>query len=132
MSGKLKLKLKLKAQGHPKYPFQRVEQKQIRRMQVDKRSLAERQQMERQAEAKISIGTFNLLPPKPDTKVSSFTLAFGEAVSKPVLYGKLREVFGDYWDGEPTRSVYVHLAKPISLKVLREKLKENFGEASNV
>lgn len=110
---------------HPKYPFQRVEQ---RHNNVDTKGLSEQKQMENQT-LKMSIGTFNILPPKPDTEISSFTIAFNKPIPKYELYLKLHQTFDGEWNGEPTRSVYVHLSKPIPLQELRKRLKENFADA---
>ena len=110
---------------HPKYPFQRAEQ---RHNNIDTAGLKEQKAMEAQT-TRISIGTFNVLPPRPDTEISSFTLALSKPITKYELYLKLHRTFDDEWNGEPTRSVYVHLSKSIPLQELRRRLKENFADA---
>jgi hypothetical protein len=116
---------------HPKYPFQRVEQ---RHNNIDTKGLSERKIMEAQA-TRISIGTFNFLPPKPDTEISNFTLALNKSIQKNELYLKLHQTFDGEWKGKPThsmeltRSTYIHLSKPIQLQELRRRLKDNFADA---
>ena len=110
---------------HPKYQWQRIEEKHN---QIDVKGLSEQQQMEKQA-TKISIGTFTIFPPKPDTEVSNFTLALNKSIPKYELYIKLHEIFGEEWNTELIRSMYIHLSKPLPLQELRRRLKENFADA---
>lgn len=105
------------------HPHDRVE---LRHNRFDSRGLKEQAQMERLSRSKISIGTFTILPPKPHTEIKSFTLALSQPVPKHELYAKIHETFNGHWDGEPTKSVIVHLSKPIELQELRRKLKEKF------
>lgn len=85
--------------------------------------------MEQQA-AKFTIGTFNFLPPKPDTQIQSFTLALSKPMLKHELYSLLHQTFNGHWDGEPTRSLFVRLSSPMPLQELRRKLKESFADSS--
>lgn len=110
---------------HLKYPYQRVEQRQNN---VDETSIVERTQMEKLSKAKISIGTFTFLKPKPESKISTFTLAFSIPIPKNELYTKLHQAFNDHWDGEPIKSVSIHLSKPFPLSELRKKLRDNFED----
>lgn len=110
-----------------KEPSQRVEERKSRA--VDTVGLREQRQMENQSRAVFSIGTFNIFPPKPDTEIGSFTFALCRPVAKNELYAKLAAAFAEDWDGEPTKSVYVRLVKPLPLKVLRERLRAVFGDA---
>ena len=113
----------MKFKKHPKYPHQRVEQRQNI---VDTKSIKEQRQMEQNSNLKISIGTLTFLPPKSNSEISNFTLAFPKPIPKADLYLKLHQVFNGHWDGEPTKSVYIQLSKPIPLHELRQKLKDNF------
>lgn len=115
----------MKKNKNHKYPHQRVEQ---RRTAIDARGMNERRKMEKQAKAKMTIGTFTLFKPKPDAELSSFTLAFDRPVPKDELYVKIGEALIGYWDGEPVKSVIVRLSKPIPLRELRNRLKQNLKE----
>ncbi len=110
---------------HPKYSWQRVEQRHNNL--TDPKGISERKAMETQA-TKISIGTFNIFPPKPDTAVSSFTLALNKSIPRWELYAMLHQTFDGEWNGEPTRSIYIHLSKPLPLQELRRRLKESFAD----
>jgi hypothetical protein len=113
---------------HPKYPFQRVEQ---RHNTVDTKGLNERRVMEQISKPQtISIGTFTILPPKSDTQLTTFTLALNKALTKRELHIKLYEIFGTNLDEEKTKSIFVHLVKPIPLRELRIKLNNNFKETT--
>lgn len=118
-------KLTKTKQTKPKYPHQRVEQK---RMKVDRRGVKERSDMEKISTARISIGTFTFLRPKPDNTLSSFTLAFDKPIPKNELYQKLHKAFDGNWDGDPVKSVFVHLIEPMSLKEIRKRLHESLEE----
>jgi hypothetical protein len=118
----------MKNQLKPKYPFQRVEKR--RTTQTDTRSLKERAQMERLSATKISIGTFNIFPPKPETEIKSFTLAFSTPIPKHELYLKLHEAFNSHWDGEPTKTIYVHLSKPLPLNELRQRIRKSLSDST--
>jgi len=110
----------------PKYPFQRVERR--RNNNVDIRGLKEQAQMEKQSATKISIGTFSIFTPKPNSEISTFTLAFNKPIPKNELYQKLYQAFNGHWNGEPVKSIFIHLEKPIPLQELRQKIKDNFEE----
>lgn len=116
---------KINNKQHPKYPYQRAEQ---RYNNIDTAGLKEQHEMETQTH-KLTIGTFNILPPKPDTKISSFILALPTAMPKHQLYQKLFETFNGHWDGEPIKSLCIHLSTPIPLQELRKILKENFADS---
>lgn len=102
---------------HFKYAYRRVEQRYVNSVkEVPKHRVIE-------IEAnRISIGTFTILPPKPDTQLKSFTLALAKDVPESELYPKLKEVFGDDWNGKPTKSVLVRLNRPIKMAALRDKI----------
>lgn len=110
----------------PKYAYQRVE---LRHQQkIDEKSLEEREEMEQKAKLKMSIGTFNFFTPKPNTMLSNFTLAFSRPIPKYLLYAKLKEALGEYWNGEPVTSIFVSLSEPIPLLELRERLRKALSE----
>lgn len=115
---------KLNNKRHEKYPFQRAEQ---RRNNIDQASLREQRAMEAQS-TKLSIGTFNIFPPKPDTNITSFTVAFARPIPKDELYQKLHQTFDGHWNGEPVKSIFVTLSKPMTLQELRRRLNENFKD----
>ncbi len=112
---------------HLKYQWQRIEAKHN---EVDTKGLAEQAQMQKQTELRYSIGTFNIFKPQPNTEVSSFTLGFNKAMTKPELYKMLAEAFDGYWSGDPTRSIFIHFDKPMPLSELQSRLKANFKEKS--
>lgn len=117
----------MKPKLHPKYPYQRVEQ---HRNNIDKTGLEERARMEKQSKAKISIGTFTFLKPKPNSEITNFTLAFSTPIPKNELYTKLYQAFNSHWDGEPIRSVSIHLSNPLPLSELQKRLRDNFEDIS--
>ena len=108
---------------HLKYQWQRIEAKHN---EVDTKGLAEQAQMQKQTELRYSIGTFNIFKPQPNTEVSSFTLGLSKAMTKPELYKMLAEAFDGYWNGEPTRSIYIHLDKSMPLAELQSRLRDKF------
>lgn len=116
---------RLKFKSHPKFPFQRVEQ---RHNQMDMKSLFERQQMEKQSR-RVSIGVLTVFPPKPDTLISNFTLALPKAIPKKQLYGLLMVAFQIEMtvpnDDCLTKSVYVYLPEPMRFVEIRERIKSS-------
>lgn len=111
---------------HLKYPFQRVEQRH--NTIIDPKGQKERTAMEQSSQTRLSIGTFNILPPSPKTEVSSFTLAINKFLTEREFLQKLYEIFGTNFDEKQTKSIFVHLVKPIPLQELRKKLNEAFKD----
>ena len=110
---------------HPKYQWQRIEAKHN---EVDTKGLAEQAQMQKQTELRYSIGTFNIFKPQHNTEVSSFTLGLSKAIPRPELYAIIAAALEDNWSGDPTRSIFIHLEKPMLLAELQAKLKANFKD----
>lgn len=110
---------------HSKYPYQRVEE---RRNHYDAKGLNEQRQMQKMSEVRISIGVLSIFKPKPDAMISDFTLAFSKSVPKSKLYPKLEQAFDGHWEGEPTKSVFLHLSSPISMSELRKRIRESIEE----
>ena len=112
----------------PKYPYQRVEQKQINKNNINKKGQDERKQMEKQSKQKISIGTFTFFKPKPDTKIGEFTLAFSKSLPKSEVYSCLKQTFGGNINEETVKSVIIKLKTSVPLREIREEIRKNFSK----
>lgn len=118
---------RLKMKLHPKYPFQRVEQRAVA---VDAKSKDERTETA-QKMTNISIGTFTLFGVKDSDTVQTFTVAFTKAVSKSKLYAELDRMFGVAWSPKTTNEL-VHLSKPMTLKAVRDAVKTAYENSLKV
>jgi len=68
--------------------------------------------MEEKAKEKITFWYYSFRPPKPGDRVADFIVSFSKPVKKSDLYPKLAEALGEHWNGEPTRSIFLHLSNP--------------------
>ena len=95
-----------------------------RRNRKDSRSVKEQILMEEKTKEKISFGVFSVVPPKPNDRIAHFTIAFSQPIKKSELYPKLAEALGDHWDGEPTKSIFLHLTNPLPWRKTRVLIKK--------
>ena len=99
-----------------------------RRNREDSRSVKERVLMEEKVKEKICFGVFSVSPPKPSDKIAHFTVAFSAPLKKSDLYPKLAEALGEHWDGEPTKSIFLHLTNPLPWRKTRALIKRALEE----
>lgn len=104
-------------------PCTRADTRRQKKMKKQLKGNSERAAMEKRAQAKISFGTWTIFgPPKPNSKISDFTVAFPRSLKRSDLYRVLAEALGDSWGS--TRSIRIVLSDPPAWEVTRKNVRD--------
>lgn len=99
----------------------RSEKRRQKKLDQQRKGNAERAEMKKRAEAKVSFGTWTVFgPPNPKSRVNDFTMAFSKPLQRNELYAALSEALGETWG--TTRSIRITLSNPPAWQVTRRRI----------